>query len=286
MVTGFIGSDMQGEITTLGRGGSDYSAAIIGDGINADEVWIWTDVDGIMTTDPAIIPTSRLIPEISFQEVYDLAFFGAQVLHPKTILPALEKNIPVRIKNTFNKDNPGTFIFPLDQDCHSQVKAITGLQQVGLLTINGSDYQIVTKLIKSVKNLLGKPEIKVLGVFNDKNINSTYIVINRNPTLEQLDALNELSASQQSTNIFSGIQITADQSLITAVGPRISDNTTIARKLTDQLQQAGVKFSAPISSDSHHSLSFLIPKKDHLKAIQHIHNELIYCPASNTSTAD
>ena len=110
VVTGFVAATADGITTTLGRGGSDYTAAILGDCLDADEVWTWTDVDGVMTADPRVVSDARVIPEVSFNEISELAYFGAKVLHPKTIRPVLERDIPLWVKNTFNPSHPGTRI--------------------------------------------------------------------------------------------------------------------------------------------------------------------------------
>ena len=110
VVTGFISATADGIITTLGRGGSDYTAAILADCLDADELWIWTDVDGVLSADPRVVKDARPIPEISFAEVGELAYFGAKVLHPKTIRPVVARNMPLWVKNTFNPDFPGTRI--------------------------------------------------------------------------------------------------------------------------------------------------------------------------------
>jgi bifunctional aspartokinase / homoserine dehydrogenase 1 len=107
VITGFVGATEDGVVTTLGRGGSDYSAAIIGAALDADEVWIYTDVDGVMTADPRVVPDVRTLETLSYREMSELAYFGAKVLHPKTVLPALERGIPIRIRNTFNPTHPG-----------------------------------------------------------------------------------------------------------------------------------------------------------------------------------
>ena len=110
VVTGFIGKTRDGRVTTLGRGGSDYSAALVGAAIGADEIEIWTDVPGVMSADPRVVPTAHTIPALSFDEAAELAYFGAKVLHPKTIHPAVRRGIPVRVKNTFDPPHPGTVI--------------------------------------------------------------------------------------------------------------------------------------------------------------------------------
>ena len=127
VMTGFRGATRDGQTTTLGRGGSDYSATIIGAALDADEVWIWSDVDGVMTADPRLVPGARIIPEISYREAIELSFFGAKVLHPKTIQPVMKKKIPVWIKNSFNPSCVGTKICAAAQNGQAGAKAITSV---------------------------------------------------------------------------------------------------------------------------------------------------------------
>jgi len=136
VITGFIGKTREGEITTLGRGGSDYTAGIVGAAINAGEIQIWTDVDGIMSADPKIIGNARTLEQVSFAEASELAYFGAKVLHPKTIIPAMEKNIPVRVLNTFNPKGNGTLILNEVEKSKQTVKAITSKRNITLVHVN------------------------------------------------------------------------------------------------------------------------------------------------------
>src|SRR5207253_4181549 len=137
VVMGYSGATAAGQVTTLGRGGSDYSGTIVGAAIDADEVWIWTDVDGVMTADPRLVPGARIIPEISYREAIELSFFGAKVLHPKTIQPVMKKKIPVWIKNSFNPACEGTKICAAAQDGQAGAKAITSVSDAVLVTMNG-----------------------------------------------------------------------------------------------------------------------------------------------------
>src|SRR5690349_6078780 len=143
IVTGFIGATPEGVITTLGRGGSDYTAAIIGSVLPANDVWIWTDADGVMTTDPRIVPEAQTLPEISYGEIAELAYYGAKVLHPKTIRPVVEAGIGLRICNTFNPSHPGTRLIA---NGHSNgktyqsekvIKAVTAIRKQWLVTVEG-----------------------------------------------------------------------------------------------------------------------------------------------------
>lgn len=139
IVTGFIAATEDGVVTTLGRGGSDYTSAILGETLQADEVWIWTDVDGVMTADPRIVPTAKSIPNLSYREVSELAFYGAKVLHPKTMRPCVENNIPLRIKNTFNPEHPGSVIVPNSNGINGGIKAVTAIKNLSLITVEGTD---------------------------------------------------------------------------------------------------------------------------------------------------
>lgn len=135
VVTGYLGATEKGATTTLGRGGSDYSAAILGAGLDAEEVWIWSDVDGILTADPNIVPGARTLLQLSYQEAAELAYFGAEVLHPKTIQPVIENNIPLRILNSFNPGHPGTLIvgYPSpDRKVYSAIISATGLSMIAV----------------------------------------------------------------------------------------------------------------------------------------------------------
>lgn len=141
MVTGFIGENEDGIITTLGRSGSDFSASILGAALKADEIWLWKEVNGIMTTDPRIVPEAKTIPQISYAEAMELSYFGANVLHPRTIEPAMREHIPVRVKNTFDPEFPGTLVVSEKFQCKHVVKAVSLIKNVALLTSQARKWQ-------------------------------------------------------------------------------------------------------------------------------------------------
>src|SRR5690242_4493168 len=164
VVTGFRGATAEGVCTTLGRGGSDFSATILGAALDADEVWIWTDVDGVMTSDPRLVPGARILPEISYREAIELSFFGAKVLHPKTIQPVMKKKIPVWIKNSFNPSCPGTCIVPHSASSQKGVKAITSVSKADLITISGKESLSFAQLAAKAFGSLSLDEIPTLIV--------------------------------------------------------------------------------------------------------------------------
>src|SRR5437588_4028295 len=137
VVTGFIGATSDGVLTTLGRGGSDYSATILGAALDAEEIIIWTDVEGVLTADPRLVSEARTIPEISYREAAELAYFGAKVLHPKTLRPVLPAGIPVWIRNSFAPEKPGTKITQHGRSIGGGVKALTAIRDVALISVGG-----------------------------------------------------------------------------------------------------------------------------------------------------
>ena len=183
VITGFIGKTKKGEITTIGRGGSDYTAGIIGVAINADEIQIWTDVDGIMSADPKIVSNAKTLVEVSFAEASELAYFGARVLHPKTIAPAMQKNIPVRVLNTFEPGSKGTIILSKAEKSNQIVKAVSYKKGITLINIGSTRmlgshgflariFNIFEKNSKSI-DMIATSEVSVsLTIDNEQNIDT------------------------------------------------------------------------------------------------------------------
>jgi aspartate kinase len=163
VVTGFFGASESGATTTLGRSGSDYSASILGNALSVDEIVIWTDVDGVMTADPRLVPDARTLPAISFSEATELAYFGAKVIHARTMQPAAELNIPIWIKNTFNKDHPGTRIGPEPAE-NGAVKGITAIANVCVITVEGSGFLGVANVTGRVLGAIGRAGINVFMI--------------------------------------------------------------------------------------------------------------------------
>ena len=164
VVMGFMGCSTSGVLTTLGRSGSDYSASIIGAGIDADEIWIWTDVDGIMTCDPRVIKDARVMHSLSYLEVMELSYFGAKVMHPRSIEPAMRKNILVRVKNTFNPTHPGTVIVRNVPRDNRVVKALTYIDKVAAININGAQMIGRPGVAKAIFTILADHEVNVMMI--------------------------------------------------------------------------------------------------------------------------
>lgn len=191
VITGFVAADTKGIITTLGRGGSDYTASIIGAAIDADEIWIWTDVDGIMTADPRVVPEARTLPAISYLEAMELSYFGAKVLHPKTIEPAIQKGIPVRVRKTFNPEHPGTLIIKAHEEIKDIVKAVTLIQNVALINISGSGMAGTPGVAGKVFSALGRVGANVMMISQGSSEANISFVVNRADAQKAVRALHE-----------------------------------------------------------------------------------------------
>jgi len=274
VVAGFIGATPDGTTTTLGRGGSDYTAAILGKSLRADEVWIWTDVDGVMTADPGLTPEARLISEISYSEVYELAYFGAKVLHPKTILAAREANFPLWVKNTFNPECKGTKIGNCSPAENFEVSAVTGLFDICLLTARlmpGRD--LSKKIWIEISEALSKQGISPLAIFWGSRERSICCAFSEKSYNHAIHALEQESSLRLLGSSFSRFQVTDNIALITAVGRRIYDAPQVLQKISVVLEKAGVGMK--IIRASPDSLIFSVANKDGEHAIKHIHDEVI-----------
>ena len=178
VVTGFIASTRDAVLTTLGRGGSDYSASIIGAALDADEVWIWTDVDGVMTANPSEVPDARTLSEISYGEASELAYYGAKILHYKTILPASRQGIPVRILNSFNPGHPGTRVSASGHRSARGVKAVTSIRNVALVEINGTGMQGIPGIAAKTFDVVAAQQANILMISQASSENNICFVVN------------------------------------------------------------------------------------------------------------
>src|SRR5437660_3998385 len=165
VIAGFIAATLDGRITTLGRGGSDYTASLIGAAINADEIWIWTDVDGLMTADPRIVKDARLLPTVSFGEALELSFFGAKMMHPRALQPAAQKKIPVRIKNSSRPSGNGTLVSASESPNGGKVvKAVSLIRDVGIVTVSGTGMMGAPGVAAKVFQTLGSNHVNVMMI--------------------------------------------------------------------------------------------------------------------------
>jgi aspartate kinase len=275
VVTGFIGATPNGATTTLGRGGSDYTATILAESLDADEVWIWTDVDGIMTADPRLTPRARLIPEISYNEVHQLAYFGAKVLHPKTIFPAMKGDISLWVKNTFNPQCAGTRICNRPLSGKHEVSALTGLFNVSLITVQINPGEDVAKIKTRISQALTKRGISNPVVFQAKRGRSVSFVFFAKNSSPAVQAFNIDGALKSLGRKYSQPHVTDNMTLITLVGREISRFPQVLSIVSNTLEQAGVDINLIGNGTSPDSLVFAVANKDGEHAIKQIHDDVI-----------
>ena len=271
VVTGYIAVTQDGVPTTLGRGGSDYTATLIGASLGADEVWIWTDVDGIMTADPKIEPAARTIREISFMEAMEMSHFGAKAMHPRALEPAAKIGLPVRVKNTFNPNGPDTLILR-DQRIESVhiVKAVTSVKEASMVTVSGEGMHGEPGTAAKVLDALGKNGVNVLMISQSSSETNISLVVARSDLETATTALRE---SLLKESMFKEITSDAEVSIVAAVGAGIRGAPGTAARLFRAVADKGVNVKMIAQGSSELNISFVVREDDVLKSVHALHEE-------------
>jgi aspartate kinase len=219
VVTGFIGATEDGITTTLGRGGSDYSASLLADCLDASEVWNCTDVDGVMTADPSIVPDARVIPELTYDEMSEMAYFGAKVLHPKTIQPIVAKNIPLRVMNTFNPTHPGTHISSQSDALRGKLTSVSGIKNLSIFTIEGRGMLGVPGVAARTFGAVAEVGASVLMISQSSSEQSICFVVPSDVENKVQAALLRNLGGEIERGDINGVQIHSDVVIITVIVP-------------------------------------------------------------------
>jgi aspartate kinase len=275
VVTGFVAATQDGILTTLGRGGSDYTAAILGDSLDASEVWTWTDVDGVMTADPRIVSNARVIPELSFSEVSELAYFGAKVLHPKTLRPIIERDIPLWVKNTFNPESPGTKVIRTSPSVEGKVTAISTIRDLSLVTVEGRGMLGIPGIAARTFAAVARQGASVLMISQASSEQSICFVI---PTqavpavIQSIESEMELELSRRDIDrVWAQPEIV----IVTAVGAGLRHTPGIAGRIFSALGESGINVIAIAQGSSEYSISIVVAAEDADDAMRKIHQEVI-----------
>ncbi len=255
---GFIGSTAEGVTTTLGRGGSDYSATLIGAAIGASSVEIWTDVNGIMTTDPRVIPSARSIPEISYQEAAELAYFGAKVVHPSSIQPAIEQKIPVWVKNTHNPDHPGTVILPDVES--SGLRAIAAKKSITLINV-------VSSRMLNAYGFLSK----IFSIFEKHRTPVDLIATSEVSVTMSVDNTSRLKEITHELQQYGEVDVRRNRAILCLVGKNIWDDGEWFIRAFTALRTIPVKLIS--YGGSHINLSLVVEEENSEEAIRLLHRE-------------
>lgn len=272
LVPGFISTDKNtGEITNLGRGGSDYTASIIAAALDADILEIWTDVDGFMTADPRVISSAYVINELSYVEAMELCNFGAKVVYPPTIYPVCHKNIPILIKNTFNPDAPGTIIKQQVSDVKA-IKGISSINDTSLITVTGLGMVGVIGVNYRIFKALAQNGISVFMVSQASSENSTSIGVRNEDAPLACEVLNQEFAKEIEMGEISPVTAEKDLATIAIVGENMKHTPGIAGKLFGTLGRNGISVIACAQGASETNISFVVEAKSLRKSLNVIHD--------------
>ncbi|MCX6689627.1 MAG: aspartate kinase [Methanoregula sp.] len=269
VIMGFMGCTKEGIVTTLGRSGSDYSASIIGAGIDADEIWIWTDVDGIMTSDPRVINDARVLKNVSFIEVMELSYFGAKVMHPRSIDPEMRKNILVRVKNTFNPIHSGTMIVKDGHRDRRVVKALTYIEKVGAININGAQMIGRPGVAKAIFSALADNAVNVMMISQGSSEANISLIIDESHLSTAVNAL----AFLVEQGIVREVTHTHDVCAVAVVGDGMAGAAGTGGRIFTALGREGVNVMMISQGSSEANISFVVRQEDGQRAVRVLHDE-------------
>jgi aspartate kinase len=273
IVTGFIGATASGVLTTLGRGGSDYSATILGAALNADEVIIWTDVEGVLTADPRLVPDARTIPEISYREAAELAYFGAKVLHPKTLNPVMHAAIPVWIRNSFAPDKIGTKITPKGQSIGGGVKALTAIQDVALISVGGPGIVGLPDVVGRTFSTTAQVRANVLLISQSSSQNDICFIVSAGDAQRTVEALRKEFAQDLAHEKVEHITMDTNIAIVAVVGENMRGTPGVAGKTFNALGRENVNLIAIAQGSSESNISFVVEEKAVKIALNTTHRE-------------
>jgi len=275
VITGFIGADREGTVTTLGRGGSDFSGAIFGVVLDAQEVWIWTDVSGVMSADPRIEPSARTLPEITYREISELAFYGAKVLHPKAIRPALEHGITLWVKNTFKPSSACTRIIEDSNGQKVHIRAVTAIRDQCLVTVEGRGMLGVPGIAARLFTAVAREKTNVVMISQASSEQSICIVVPHDAREVVAQALDEEFRQEIARRDIDHISVSDDCAIVTVVGAGMRSTPGIAGKVFSAVGAESVNVIAIAQGSSECSISLVVDAAEADKAIRAIHRLIV-----------
>ncbi|MDQ3667877.1 MAG: aspartate kinase [Acidobacteriota bacterium] len=273
VVTGYIGATVDGKLTTLGRGGSDYSATILGAALDAKEIIIWTDVEGVLTADPQLVPEARTLQEISYNEAAELAYFGAKVLHPKTLRPVSEAGIPVWIRNSFLPERNGTKITETGHPTKRGVKAITAMSNVTLITVGGRGIVGLPGVAAKTFTAAASAQANVLLISQSSSGNDICFIVDSGDAASTVAELRAAFASDLAHKEVEHITVNADIAIVAVVGERMRGTPGIAGRTFSALGRRGINAIAIAQGSSEYNVSLVVEAGLMGEVVQALHSE-------------
>jgi bifunctional aspartokinase / homoserine dehydrogenase 1 len=283
VVSGYCGATAQGQTTTLGRGGSDYSATIIGAAAGADEVWIWTDVDGVLTADPRICADASTLKEISFAEAIELAYYGAKVIHPKATYPAMDAGIPIWIKNSFRPDAQGTKITTAAGPMNSPVKAVTCVNNATLITLVTAREVHSGELFGRLFLRLGQERIDTLFVTQSSPEHALGLVLRKEDSARVLKLINTIFRIELSQGLVKPLDVRGDIAVITVLGESMRGTWGVLGRVFSSVAARKVSVIAVAQGASELSICFAVPGANCSQVVRAVHDE--FCATANSVVA-
>ncbi len=274
IITGFIASTDENEISTLGRGGSDYTASIYGAALNASEIVIWTDVDGILTADPRKVRESFPLKAVTYEEAMEMSHFGAKVIHPPTMSPALKKKIKIRIKNTFNPDFPGTVILERESSIQFNMKGISSIDDISLIRVQGSGMVGVTGIASRMFGALARKNINIMLITQASSEHSICFVVLPKLGDDAKQAIQEEFKYEIREGQIGEVIVENDLSVIAVVGEDMKQTPGISGKVFQALGKNGINIHAIAQGSSELNISLVIPRSCLSKALNVLHDDL------------
>lgn len=271
-VTGFISSNDEGRITTLGRGGSDYTAAIWGAALNATEIQIWTDVDGMLTADPRIVKKAFSLAELSYTEAMELSYFGAKVIYPPTMIPAFLKKIPIVIKNTFNVDFAGTYIKHGAQASTLPIKGISSIDEISILNLSGSGMVGKAGFSGRLFSLLSREQVNVVLITQSSSEHSITFAVKPADALKALSLINKEFELELQARKLEYPEVENGLSILAIVGENMKRTPGISGRLFNALGRNGVNIRAIAQGSSEYNISVILSRADLSKAVNAVHD--------------
>lgn len=271
-VTGFVSSNDEGRITTLGRGGSDYTAAIWGAALNSEEIQIWTDVDGMLTADPRIVKKAFSLPELSYTEAMELSYFGAKVIYPPTMIPAFLKKIPIVIKNTFHVDFPGTYIKHGTSPSTLPIKGISSIDEISVLNLSGSGMVGKAGFSGRLFSMLSREQVNVVLITQSSSEHSITFAVKPSDSLKALSLINKEFELELQARKLEYPEVENGLSVLAIVGENMKRTPGMSGKLFSALGRNGVNVRAIAQGSSEYNISVIISKTDLSKAVNAVHD--------------
>jgi aspartate kinase len=268
VITGFIGADQNGNITTLGRSGSDYTATIIAVCVDADEVWLWTDVNGLMTADPNIVKEAKVLKEVSFAEAIELSLFGAKYMHPRALEPVMDTKIPIRIRNAFNLSNEGTIISKnTSKSSQRIVKSIVAIRNTALIDVSGGGMVGAPGTAAKIFDALARKSVNIMMISQSPSESSISMVVKK----DDLDSAITTLDMTLLDKVIKNVRVNEDVAVIAVVGSGMRGIRGVAAKVFSSVSKSNINVIMIAQGSSELNLAFVVNNSDCEKAVKSLH---------------